>query len=553
MAVEDGVPSNITWKSTIEFNPKGSLYRDRAAEFNGSSSKINLGSAADIDNLVELTASMWIYPRSAGGASSCNFFMKGSQLRFETLGVISGTLGLWAKIIYSVTSAESQKNVGIPLNAWSHLAMTYSESGDRMIHFFINGTEVTGYATQTPSDGVRISDAANSAYLGSDGGTKAVDGCITSFLLHNRALTATELKWISQIYWPNPGLAYLQATEWEARATVNPAKLTHGAVVFDLEGEYDTHYSAAFPIFQANSVQGTLALIVNLLDTPGRMTTAQVKAMRDAGWEIASLSMDHSDPLGWSEPNLRSQLADSRAALQAAFNVPVTDWSWPNSRSYARQRVVALEYYKAAVGAAEQGPFNMVANLNYRNLLYETLGSAQALVDAAYTNNTILVLLAHEVSGAIPALLTALIPYIKAKPVPILTLAQALAKLSPGPGIPIRNGMSIMLTNLDASHPRTLWKLQSLTPGHYYVWFHCYLSGLHPTVDDIVPWAGHDTITNLCQNITFIRQALGRYLVIADFTLDAPAAIIWGAQVPVLIHADRVPWTNYPQLVKYPP
>ena len=552
MGVADGTPTALTYNSTIALWPQGAMLRDRCADFNGTTAKMNIGSLSDIDNLVELSLSLWVYPRSAGGGSSGKFLWKGSETRFECNAISGSKVGLYARIQYSTTHAESNKLAVLDINAWSHVCFTYSQAGDRKIHIFVNGAEVTAYDSQIASVGTRLPDAASDAWVGNlSDGSRGYDGFMTTMLLHTPAISPTGLLWLSMMnHYRSPG-GYLKASAWEKHFMVNTAKLPHGAVVFDLEDSYDTHYTVAKPIFDANHVQGTLGTLVSAIDSPGRLTTAQLKQFVADGWEIASHSLDHSDPLLWNDTELLRQLTLSKSQLEATFNVPVNTWSWPPNQATAAQRVTALKHYTACIGSAEVSLWNNQASLPFYNLGSKTLGEAETLVDSACSNGHLLLFGLHECTGGAPALLTSLLPYIIAKGMPILTLAALMTKTVNGPGTPILNGMSIRMLNVHGSLPQYFFKLESFPVGKSLVWFHAYTDGTMVSAEDVVPWVGNDTITNLCTNFTYIRVGPGIYLCCADYleTLSVPR--IFGLQVPVLIH-PKPPYVTYPQHMAYP-
>jgi peptidoglycan/xylan/chitin deacetylase (PgdA/CDA1 family) len=560
MAVADGTPTDITYKSTIAYWPQGAMLRDRCASFNATTSKVAIADAADIQNLVELTLAAWVYPNSAGPTGSGKFLWKGGNLRFECNALSGSKVGLFARIGYSTTHAETNKLAVLDINAWSHLLVTYSQSGDRMVHFFINGTEVTAYDQQQASVGTRNSDVGQTMYLGAAGvATAPYDGLMDTALLYNRVLSASQIKWLAHMeHYRAPG-GYLRASAWELNTHVNSDKLSHGAVVFDFEDIYDTVYTAARPIFLANAVPACIAIIVNNIGAGGRLSEAQIKTLRDDGWELISHSLDHGDPLSWTDPQLLAQLVDSKQSLEHMFTCPINSWSWPPSIGYSSQRVTCLKHYKQSVGSSEPAYWVKQASTCWFNLLNQTLSSAKALVDTAYSDNQLLVFGAHEVTAGIPAILTDLLPYINSKPVPILTLDQAFAKMTPkptgiGPGnppVPLYNGLSIRLLNTHGTDPQTLFKLVSLAAGHYILWFHAYTDGRAVSAADVVPWAGLDTNDNLATAFQYIRVGPGVYLCCADFALAAPDAWILGVQVPSLV-TPLPPFVTYPQWMLYP-
>jgi hypothetical protein len=79
------------------------------------------------------------------------------------------------------------------LNAWSHVAVTYDDFGDRQLHLFINGSEVT-YSRQQVVIGT-FRATANTLIIGNRmAGDRAFHGRIDEAKLYDRALSAADIQ-----------------------------------------------------------------------------------------------------------------------------------------------------------------------------------------------------------------------------------------------------------------------------------------------------------------------------------------------------------------------
>ncbi len=134
-------------------------------------------------------------------------------------------------------------------------------------------------------------------------------------------------------------------------------------VVFTFDDGDITVYTHAFPIMQKYGFTGVIYLVYNYLNADGYMNTAQVRELADAGWEVGSHSMTHSDLSKKSGADLRWEIAWSRRNLEEALGVPVRTFAYPFGRIGGETvSQVKAAYYIAAVGlgtTADQWPSNL--------------------------------------------------------------------------------------------------------------------------------------------------------------------------------------------------
>lgn len=102
-------------------------------------------------------------------------------------------------------------------------------------------------------------------------------------------------------------------------------------VIFCFDGAYSSAYTIAFPKLRARGWPGVVAQVTGWVDVPSRgsLTLAQLREMRDAGWEIAS----HSETMrGFSvlnEEEIEQEVINSRNFLMERLNVPVETFVYP--------------------------------------------------------------------------------------------------------------------------------------------------------------------------------------------------------------------------------
>lgn len=86
------------------------------------------------------------------------------------------------------------------------------------------------------------------------------------------------------------------------------------------------------------------------------LSWADVRVLDDHGWTIGSHGVDHLDLTTQSEPVVRTQLADSKAAVEARVGTPCEGFAYTWGRSTQRLReLTAAAGYRHAMGG-QHGP-----------------------------------------------------------------------------------------------------------------------------------------------------------------------------------------------------
>ena len=167
-------------------------------DFNGTTSVLNCGNQADVQNLAALSVVLWIDPDSAGESDTSRIINKrGSSVGSSGWGLQFNGAG--RDIVFMVdcdTVDMSRVTVNtLPTNTWSCLGATWDGSTTAAnVHIYINGVEATYQAT---TDGLvlRSDDSANPITIGnSTNATRTVDGQIAQVQLFNTVLTREEVQ-----------------------------------------------------------------------------------------------------------------------------------------------------------------------------------------------------------------------------------------------------------------------------------------------------------------------------------------------------------------------
>jgi peptidoglycan/xylan/chitin deacetylase (PgdA/CDA1 family) len=100
-------------------------------------------------------------------------------------------------------------------------------------------------------------------------------------------------------------------------------------VVLSFDDGYRSDYSHALPVLRRLNWPGVLNLEVSNL-RPGELTSAHVRAMIAAGWEVDSHTINHPDLTMATDTTLRDEVVSSRAYIRHRLGVPADFFCYPS-------------------------------------------------------------------------------------------------------------------------------------------------------------------------------------------------------------------------------
>jgi hypothetical protein len=160
-----------------------------ALSFDGINDWVTVADAASLDLTNRLTVEAWVYPTALNSWETVALKEAGSELAYALYGDNNGGAsrrpGAWIRI--GGTSTSALGTATLPVNTWTHLAMTYDGA---QVRLFVNGTQVRSVARTG-------SIAASTGPLRIGGNavwTEFFNGRIDEVRIYNRALTATEIQ-----------------------------------------------------------------------------------------------------------------------------------------------------------------------------------------------------------------------------------------------------------------------------------------------------------------------------------------------------------------------
>jgi peptidoglycan/xylan/chitin deacetylase (PgdA/CDA1 family) len=172
-------------------------------------------------------------------------------------------------------------------------------------------------------------------------------------------------------------------------------------VSFVFDDGNDTDYLVGKEIFASQGVVASSAVTTGFLNTEYHMTTAQVLALQDAGWEIMSHTVSHPNLKSLSLPDLETELGRSKSNLEGS-GLSVRNIVYPYNKNDATVRKVAAKYYRSGRGGTNS--FNTAGFDPYfikSFSMKHDVAKMKSLIDTAYREKDWLVFYQHEIDAKV--------------------------------------------------------------------------------------------------------------------------------------------------------
>ena len=99
--------------------------------------------------------------------------------------------------------------------------------------------------------------------------------------------------------------------------------ITGKTAVITFDDGYPDVYTYAFPVLSSYGFPATTYLVAEKIDSPKNLTSDMIREMHDAGWEIGSHSMTHSDLM--NHDDLDAEICGSRNLISSMTGIPLSD------------------------------------------------------------------------------------------------------------------------------------------------------------------------------------------------------------------------------------
>ncbi|MEJ0038427.1 MAG: DUF4082 domain-containing protein [Gammaproteobacteria bacterium] len=173
-----GTVTNGSWTNQGKFG--------NALVFNGTTSRLFVNNSASINLTTGMTLMAWVYPTSSTQTNNRTIMRRESNGYWLYGGRTSNTLRPGGGAVIGSATKSVATTSALPVNTWSHVAMTYDGSN---VVLYVNGTAVnTVAATGNIVSGTSALWIGGNAVLG-----EYFQGRIDEVRVYNRALSATDL------------------------------------------------------------------------------------------------------------------------------------------------------------------------------------------------------------------------------------------------------------------------------------------------------------------------------------------------------------------------
>jgi peptidoglycan/xylan/chitin deacetylase (PgdA/CDA1 family) len=128
------------------------------------------------------------------------------------------------------------------------------------------------------------------------------------------------------------------------------------SVALTFDDGYADAYSAALPALQARGMVATFYIITDRVGQPEYVSWEQLAALRDAGMEIGSHTLNHPDLRTLGPEQLAAEVGSSGQVLRERLGVPASSFCYPAGRYNAEvlAAVRAAGYLNATTTRADQ-------------------------------------------------------------------------------------------------------------------------------------------------------------------------------------------------------
>jgi peptidoglycan/xylan/chitin deacetylase (PgdA/CDA1 family) len=137
---------------------------------------------------------------------------------------------------------------------------------------------------------------------------------------------AAQMQALKAAGWHAVTLDQLEAY-WSKGVPLGPGK----PIVLTFDNGYHSQYANALPVLQQlHWVADENIQLTGLPPSQGGLTTDEVKALINAGWELDTQGISHADLVALTPSDLSYQVATSRKLVQHTYGVPVNWFCYPS-------------------------------------------------------------------------------------------------------------------------------------------------------------------------------------------------------------------------------
>lgn len=145
-------------------------------------------------------------------------------------------------------------------------------------------------------------------------------------------------------------------------------------IILTFDDSYEDFYTKAYPELQKRNMTAITYVITNDLNTPGYLTTTQIKEMRNNRIDIGSHTLSHADLSSLSEQDLQKEISDSKAYLEKLLDQEILSFCYPYGayNTNVRNAVEKAGYKYSTTVKPGDAKFNNLLELNRYKVYSDT-------------------------------------------------------------------------------------------------------------------------------------------------------------------------------------
>jgi peptidoglycan/xylan/chitin deacetylase (PgdA/CDA1 family) len=172
-------------------------------------------------------------------------------------------------------------------------------------------------------------------------------------------------------------------------------------ITFVFDDGYDTDYLVARDVFAEQGAIACSAITTDWINTPGHLSSDQIRGLRDAGWEIMAHTATHPNLRSLAPAQVEDELSRSKAALEG-LGVAARNLVYPYNKSSESVRKIARAYYRSGRGGKNE--YNRPGTDPYDLRSFtsrQDLAKLKASIDRADKEHAWMIIYHHEIDAKI--------------------------------------------------------------------------------------------------------------------------------------------------------
>ncbi len=170
-------------------------------------------------------------------------------------------------------------------------------------------------------------------------------------------------------------------------------------VTFVFDDGNDTDYLVGKKIFDKEGAVACSAITTDRINTMYHLTTAQILALHDGGWEIMSHTVSHPNLRSLAPDRVEDELSRSKSALEG-LGLTVNNIVYPFNKSNETVAGIVGKYYRSGRGGTNSFNVSPIDPYYLKSFtIKHNVPLMESYIDRAYGDRSWLILYQHEIDA----------------------------------------------------------------------------------------------------------------------------------------------------------